>query len=660
MSRTRAQYVRPLTDAERRVLQDSLRSSEAFVARRAQIVLASAAGERSEQIAPCVGGTTHGVRAVIRAFNARGLDALRPGSHHPDVVSTVDAPQSEAPRDLLHQSPHLCDTGGTASNVWTLERAAVAQEQGVTAEGGSDVTIRTTLAQMDVRWPQTREWTTSPDREYARNKARCTSLIRLAQRHPDWLLGCAEEVWWSGVSHPALHTWQDDGKAWRTMAPDGADRSGPVAQERPALTGLRALFWDALLPFGATRLVLVLVGLLANSLLVLRWGANLPHRPLATPSSLPDALWLIWQRFDSGFYLAIAQHGYGSVISLHHASNWVFYPLFPVLIQPVAHLLGGSAGAFGIAGVLVANVAALVAVIFLYKLVRREFGAVIAARAVLYLAVFPTSFYLSAVYAESLLLACSVACLYYARGRRWWLAGLCGGAAALARPPGVLLLVPLAWEYGQALRDRPARPPVGSPASRRGRTRLRVLAHPHESLAVARAPRTLLRTVLCLPALALVPAGLYAFMAYAQLKTGDFWASPRNEYLHWGRRPTYPWDTLAVAFRHPQGVDLTNWNFWILNVAMAVAFLLLTVWAFRTLRMTYALYMLLMVLLPLSTGSLNSISRYYLVIFPIVVLLALWSNRDLRLTRHHCVVCLFASVQAMFMVFFVLGLPAIA
>jgi hypothetical protein len=78
------------------------------------------------------------------------------------------------------------------------------------------------------------------------------------------------------------------------------------------------------------------------------------------------------------------------------------------------------------------------------------------------------------------------------------------------------------------------------------------------------------------------------------------------------------------------------------------------------LRLTYALYMLLMVLLPLSTGSLNSISRYYLVIFPVLILLARWSSRDLRLTRHHCVLCLFASLQAVFMAFFVLGLPAIA
>jgi hypothetical protein len=70
--------------------------------------------------------------------------------------------------------------------------------------------------------------------------------------------------------------------------------------------------------------------------------------------------------------------------------------------------------------------------------------------------------------------------------------------------------------------------------------------------------------------------------------------------------------------------------------------------------------MLLMVLLPLSTGSLNSIGRYYLVIFPVLVLLAVWSSRDPRLTRHHCVMGLFTSLQAMFMAFFVLGLPAIA
>lgn len=29
----------------------------------------------------------------------------------------------------------------------------------------------------------------------------------MAQRHPDWVLGFSDEVWWSRLSHPALHAW---------------------------------------------------------------------------------------------------------------------------------------------------------------------------------------------------------------------------------------------------------------------------------------------------------------------------------------------------------------------------------------------------------------------------------------------------------------------
>src|SRR5436309_3285020 len=143
--RTKPLSVSPLTDAERQVLQDSLRASDAFALRRAQIVLASAAGERSGQIAPRVGFTTQGIRNVIHAFNARGLDVLRPGSHHPGVVvSAFDTPRAQALRVLLHQSPR---TFGKDTSLWTLELAAeVAYEQGLTATRVSDETIRATLA----------------------------------------------------------------------------------------------------------------------------------------------------------------------------------------------------------------------------------------------------------------------------------------------------------------------------------------------------------------------------------------------------------------------------------------------------------------------------------------------------------------------------------
>jgi transposase len=242
MSRTSPLYVRSLTDAEHQVLRDSLRASDAFVLRRAQIVLASAAGERSGQIAPRVGFTTQGVRDVLHAFNERGLDVLRPGSHHPGVVSSAfDTPRAEALRDLLHHSPRLF---GKATSVWTLELAAdAAYEQGLTAQRVSGVTIRNTLARMGVRWRRAKEWITSPDPEYARKKARRDRLIRLAQRHPDWLLGFEDEVWWSRLAHPALHAWQDDAHSLRlieqTVARDDPD---PKAV---ACYGLLARWWEA-------------------------------------------------------------------------------------------------------------------------------------------------------------------------------------------------------------------------------------------------------------------------------------------------------------------------------------------------------------------------------------------------------------------------------
>src|SRR5438874_12054717 len=209
-------FVRPLTDAERQALEDSLRSPDAFVLRRAQIILASARGETAGAIAPRVGFSGQAVRTVIRAFNRTGLAVLRRGSHRNHVIySCFDTAGAQALRDLLHQSPRLFDQ---PTGVWTLDLAAeVAYAQGLTAWRVSGETIRATLARMGVRWRRAKEWITSPDPEYMRIKARRDRLIRLAQRHPDWLLGFEDEVWWSRLAHPALYAWQEDDQPLRLI-----------------------------------------------------------------------------------------------------------------------------------------------------------------------------------------------------------------------------------------------------------------------------------------------------------------------------------------------------------------------------------------------------------------------------------------------------------
>ena len=154
-------FVRPPTDAERQAVEDGLRASDAFVLRRAQIILASARGESAGAIAPRVGFSDQAVRNVIRAFNRTGLAAVRRGAPRNHVIySSFATAGAEALRDLLPHSPRAC---GQPTSVWTLElAAAVAAEQGLTARRVSDETIRATLARMGVRWRRAKERSGSP------------------------------------------------------------------------------------------------------------------------------------------------------------------------------------------------------------------------------------------------------------------------------------------------------------------------------------------------------------------------------------------------------------------------------------------------------------------------------------------------------------------
>lgn len=428
------------------------------------------------------------------------------------------------------------------------------------------------------------------------------------------------------------------------------------SEDRQSPSGNASIWRDALLPYLVTRLSLVLIGLLTDFYILPLLKSNSVLPSPAANTRFPDALWLMWQRFDSGFYLGLAKSGYWPASTLHTYSNWAFFPLFPLLIFPLAHLFGGSETAFSLAGLLISNAAALIAIIYLYKLVQREFGAKIASLSVIYLALFPTAFYLSAIYTESLFLACSVASIYYARKQCWWLSGLCGGLASLTRAQGVLLFVPVIWEYWQVLSDRYA--PLTSTGEDRLQERIRtwITSRLRGPLLAARE----LRNWLSLATLGLIPCGLLAFLIYGKIETGHLLATFDNQKWGWGRSFENPLQLLYTSLTHPERANPLNWNFWILNLCFALLFLGFTVWAFRKLPMIYALFTLVMVLLPLSSSRLNSISRYYLIVFPVFILLALWSNNVEHANRRFLIMTLFAMLQAVLMVFFVLGIPAIA
>jgi len=162
-------FVRELTDAERTALAEGLRSRDAFVMRRCQIVLASASGKRASQIGSDLGCDTDTALNGINAFNETGLGALVAGSSVPKTIQRgFDAEASEKLRAMLHQSPR---SFGQTSSTWTLELAAeVSFAQGLTAHRVSQEAVRRALLRLGVSWKRAKKWLSSPDPAYGRKK----------------------------------------------------------------------------------------------------------------------------------------------------------------------------------------------------------------------------------------------------------------------------------------------------------------------------------------------------------------------------------------------------------------------------------------------------------------------------------------------------------
>ena len=203
----------------------------------------------------------------------------------------------------------------------------------------------------------------------------------------------------------------------------------------------------------AAHIVVVLAVAIAVSTAntITRHGLANPDRKL--PLHTLDQL----TTWDGDWFIRVAQHGYSrpnaALLALLATRDHVyrpvfraqidapFFPLLPALIR-VAHEVG-----FGwrLGALLVANLASLAGVLALGALGVSLLGEEIGARAAVYLAVSPMAFVLAMVYSEGVALLCVCAAgALLARDRHGWAAAF-GLLAALARPQGVLVAIPLLW-----------------------------------------------------------------------------------------------------------------------------------------------------------------------------------------------------------------------
>jgi Gpi18-like mannosyltransferase len=238
-----------------------------------------------------------------------------------------------------------------------------------------------------------------------------------------------------------------------------------------------------------------------------------------------------------------------------------------------------------VALVLIANVAALAAAMLLYRLVRWERGdAALATRAVWFLSLAPPAFVFVMAYSDAPAILLAIATFLAMRRRRWWWAAAAAACVGVSRPTGVILALPVLVEAWRGFSATALRERVGRVA------------------AVAAAPLGALvylgwvgatRGDLMLP---------YSVQATARLH-GEF-ANPFSTL----------WNAVEGVFDHRVGTAL--------HVPWLVVMVALVVIVFVRWPASYGVFAAAVVGSSVTSTNLDSLERYGLFAFPLVLAVA--------------------------------------
>lgn len=292
-------------------------------------------------------------------------------------------------------------------------------------------------------------------------------------------------------------------------------------------------------------------------------------------------------QWDSEWYFKIATEGYRYNGDPTIQQNVVFYPLYPMLSRGLAAISGLTPAD---ALLLVANVAGLLSIVALFKLVRDEFGDRIALTTIALLSFFPASVLLSAGYTEPLELLLIVAFFLVLKQQRYLLAALLAGLAVADRSTGIVLLPVLLWEMW---RNRDHKPFLA----------------------------------LLLPCVVLATSGIWLFMIYLWNQFGDPLVFAAGQAA-FHRETTFAARLIAaVTFEPFTRMMLNDWNPWGQDSWFTLLFIVLIAVGWFRLRSSWTLFAIGVLLLPyltLSGGPAGfvSMSRFNLVSFPLFVVLA--------------------------------------
>ncbi|MBI2613195.1 MAG: hypothetical protein HYW62_00240 [Candidatus Levybacteria bacterium] len=297
--------------------------------------------------------------------------------------------------------------------------------------------------------------------------------------------------------------------------------------------------------------------------------------------------------FDAAYYLLIAAKGY--------TVNAGFFPLFPLVIYIVSlpfNVLPFDLNQYFLAIFLV-SLFFFASLITFYKLVRLDYKENVAIWSIIFLLIFPTSFFYAAIYSESLFLLLSLSAFYFARKKKWLIAGLFGAFLSATRITGIFIFPSLLYEYFK---------------SEKNKSLSKLLSISFSSV------------------------GLIAYCFYNFQKWGNpfYFIQAQGNFVN--NRTV---DSIILfpqtVFRYTKILftlkpNIYEWwvAFFELSFFIFALILFYVAWK-KEIRFSYLIFGALCFLLPVSSGTFSGLPRYILTIFPLFITLALIQNKTFKI-----------------------------
>lgn len=257
--------------------------------------------------------------------------------------------------------------------------------------------------------------------------------------------------------------------------------------------------------------------------------------------------------WDANHYINLIDKGYSAYQENGEHLFLVFYPCYVWLVRIVKLIIPNTA----LAGALVSALCFSWGCCWVHKLAFESYDKSVADDAVLFLSVFPFSFFFGTVMTEGLFLLTTAAALYYAHKHKWLAFGIWGAFAALTRMIGILVVLPGVIEFFKSV--KPLVVPIKASMKR------------------------LAQKAMYIPLLFLPCLGMLGYWLLNYLVDGNPFAYMIHQQ-HWYQGPMWVTDTLKyiVSYLGRQFQQSMAWAVWLPELILFIVFFAILVLSLRS------------------------------------------------------------------------------